>query len=63
VSRTQAPITPNTLQDHLKSILEKTGVSSRRELVAAILREQYLPRAGAGQPVGEPSRAHHMVVE
>jgi DNA-binding CsgD family transcriptional regulator len=42
-------ITPNTLQDHLKSIFDKTGVSSRRELVAAILQEQYLPRAMAGQ--------------
>ena len=45
-------ITPNTVQDHLKSIFDKTGVSSRRELVTAILQEQYLPRAMAGQPVG-----------
>ena len=45
-------ITPNTIQDHLKSIFDKTGVSSRRELVVSILQEQYLPRAMTGQPLG-----------
>lgn len=45
-------ITPNTVQDHLKSIFDKTGVRSRRELVTAILTEQYLPRALTGQPIG-----------
>ena len=44
-------ITPHTLQDHLKSIFDKTAVSSRRELVATILQEQYLPRAIAGKPL------------
>jgi DNA-binding CsgD family transcriptional regulator len=45
-------ITPNTIQEHLKSIFDKTGVSSRRELVATILQEQYLPRVIANQPTG-----------
>jgi DNA-binding NarL/FixJ family response regulator len=45
-------ITPNTIQEHLKSIFEKTGVSSRRELVTTILQEQYLPRVMANNPIG-----------
>lgn len=44
-------ISPNTLQDHLKSIFDKTGVHSRREVMATILRDHYLPGLKTSHPV------------
>jgi len=45
-------VSANTVQDHLKPIFTKTGVRSRRELVASILRHDYLPQIARGQRVG-----------
>jgi DNA-binding CsgD family transcriptional regulator len=43
-------ISEHTVKEHVKAVFAKTGVTSRGELAAALLREQYLPRRGVLAP-------------
>src|SRR5918995_2500863 len=45
-------ITALTVQQHLKAVFDKTGARSRRELVAQIFAQQYLPRILGSSGVG-----------
>lgn len=49
-------ISPHTVQDHVNSLFEKVGVSSRQELVARVFLEEYLPEALQGTPLASTGR-------
>jgi DNA-binding CsgD family transcriptional regulator len=46
-------ISPHTVNDHLKSIYEKTGARTRGELSASLFFDEHLPRIQDRVPVGD----------
>jgi DNA-binding CsgD family transcriptional regulator len=49
-------LSQHTVQDHVKSLFEKLGVTSRQELVARVFLDEYAPEIAAATPIGSRGR-------